>query len=115
MCDIVLASPTAVFGQPEINLGVIPGAGGTQRLTHALGKSRAMEIVLTGKNFSAVEAAQWGLISRVVEESEKGGVVEEAIRVAGVIASKGRIAVQAGKEGVNAGRTYVTALYQFKA
>lgn len=85
---------------------MIPGAGGTQRLTHALGKSKAMEIVLTGKNFSAQEAEKWGLISRVVEETDKGGVVEEALRVAGVIASKGRIAVQAGKEGVNAGESH---------
>ncbi|KAK4050751.1 hypothetical protein OIO90_004973 [Microbotryomycetes sp. JL221] len=99
MCDIILAAPNAVFGQPEINLGVIPGAGGTQRLTHAIGKSRAMEIVLTGKNFTGQEAASWGLISRVVEH---GNVVDEAVKVAGQIAKKGRIAVQAGKEGVNA-------------
>lgn len=118
-CDIILASPTAVFGQPEINvrsatwppaaaladssratqLGVIPGAGGTQRLTHAIGKSRAMEIVLTGKNFSGAEAAEWGLVSRVVE----GDVVEEAVKVATKISSLGKIAVQAGKEGVNSG------------
>ncbi|KAK4050821.1 Enoyl-CoA hydratase [Microbotryomycetes sp. JL201] len=99
MCDIILASPTAVFGQPEINLGVIPGAGGTQRLTHAIGKSRAMEIVLTGKNFSGQEAAEWGLVSRVVQD---GSVVDEAVKVATQIAKKGRIAVQAAKEGVNA-------------
>lgn len=124
-CDVILASPTAVFGQPEINvrtlllarlarsspsdsplpsraqLGVIPGAGGTQRLTHALGKSRAMEIVLTGRNFSADEASAWGLVSRVVPEGES--VVDEAVKVAGKIASKSRIAVQAAKEGVNSG------------
>ncbi|GAA6013626.1 hypothetical protein JCM10207_004795 [Rhodosporidiobolus poonsookiae] len=100
MCDIILASPTAVFGQPEINLGVIPGAGGTQRLTHAIGKSRAMELVLTGRNFTAQEASDWGLVSRVVEEGE-GKVVEEAVKVAGKIASKGQLAVQAAKEGVN--------------
>ncbi|GAA5823834.1 hypothetical protein JCM11251_003314 [Rhodosporidiobolus azoricus] len=100
MCDIILASPTAVFGQPEINLGVIPGAGGTQRLTHAIGKSRAMELVLTGSNFSAQQASDWGLVSRVVEG--EGSVVEEAVKVAGKIASKGRVAVQAAKEGVNA-------------
>lgn len=86
-------------------LGVIPGAGGTQRLTHAIGKSRAMEIVLTGKNFTAQEAAEWGLVSRVVE----GDVVEEAVKVASKIASKGRIAVQAGKEGVNAGQSSKSA------
>ena len=101
MCDIIFASPTATFGQPEINLGVIPGAGGTQRLTRAVGKSRAMELVLTGRNFSAVEAESWGVASRVVDEGE-GKVVEEAVKLAGVIASKGRLAVQAGKEAVNA-------------
>lgn len=99
MCDIILASPTAVFGQPEINLGVIPGAGGTQRLTHAIGKSRAMELVLTGGNLSAQQASEWGLVSRVVEQ---GSVVDEAVKVAGKIAGKGMLAVQAGKEGVNA-------------
>ncbi len=101
MCDIILASPTAVFGQPEINLGVIPGGGGTQRLARAIGKSRTMELTLTGRNFSAAEAASWGMVSRVVEEGE-GKVVEEAVSMAGVIASKGRLAVQAGKEAVNA-------------
>ncbi|KAG0657766.1 hypothetical protein C6P46_006233 [Rhodotorula mucilaginosa] len=91
MCDIILASPTA--------LGVIPGAGGTQRLTHAIGKSRAMELVLTGGNLSAQQASEWGLVSRVVEQ---GSVVDEAVKVAGKIAGKGMLAVQAGKEGVNA-------------
>lgn len=101
MCDIILASPTAVFGQPEINLGVIPGGGGTQRLIHAIGKSRTMELTLTGRNFSAAEAESWGVVSRVVPEGE-GKVVEEAVKMAGVIASKSRVAVQAGKEAVNA-------------
>jgi enoyl-CoA hydratase len=102
MCDIILASPTANFGQPEINLGVIPGAGGTQRLTRAIGKSRAMEAILTGSNILAEDAARWGLISRVVEGDEDE-VVKEAIKVATKIASKGRVSVQAGKEAVNAG------------
>jgi len=97
MCDIILASPTARFGQPEIKLGVIPGAGGTQRLTHAIGKSRAMELVLTGRMINAQEAEKWGLVSRVVE----GDVVKEAVEVASVIAGMGRVAVQAGKESVN--------------
>jgi enoyl-CoA hydratase len=101
MCDIILASPTAVFGQPEINLGVIPGGGGTQRLARTIGKSRTMELTLTGRNFSAAEAAAWGMVSRVVEEGE-GKVVEEAVKMAGVIAGKGQLAVQAGKEAVNA-------------
>ncbi|TCD69749.1 putative enoyl-CoA hydratase, mitochondrial [Steccherinum ochraceum] len=101
MCDIILASPTAVFGQPEINLGVIPGGGGTQRLVHAIGKSRTMELTLTGRNFSAVEAESWGVVSRVVSEGE-GKVVEEAVKMAALIASKSQVAVQAGKEAVNA-------------
>ena len=103
MTDIVLASPTAVFGQPEINLGVIPGAGGTQRLTRAIGKSRTMEIVLTGRNLTADEAEAAGLVSRVVRE---GSVVDEAVNVASKIAKKSQISVQAAKEAVNA-CTYV--------
>ena len=99
MTDVILAAPTAVFGQPEINLGVIPGAGGTQRLTKAVGKSRAMEIVLTGANMTADEAAATGLISRVVKE---GSVVDEAIAVAKRIHKKGQVSVQAAKEAINA-------------
>ena len=101
MCDIILASPTATFGQPEINIGVIPGGGGTQRLAQAIGKSRTMELTLTGRNFSAKEAADWGMVSRVVGEGE-GEVVKEAVAMASTIASKSAIAVQAGKEAVNA-------------
>jgi enoyl-CoA hydratase len=102
MCDIILASPTAKFGQPEINLGVIPGGGGSQRLTQAIGKSRAMELILTGRSISAQEAEKWGLVSRVVGEGE-GQVVKEAVAMAKEIASKGQVAVQAGKSVVNAG------------
>lgn len=102
MCDIILASPTAKFGQPEINLGVIPGGGGSQRLIHAIGKSRTMELVLTGRNISAQEAAQWGMISRIVGEGE-GEVVKEAVKMANEITGKSQLAVQAGKEVVNAG------------
>jgi len=101
MCDIILASPTAKFGQPEINLGVIPGGGGSQRLIHAIGKSRTMELVLTGRMISAQEASDWGMVSRVVGEGE-GEVVKEAINMANTIASKSQLAVQAGKEVVNA-------------
>ena len=107
MCDIILASPTATFGQPEINLGVIPGGGGTQRLARTIGKSRTMELTLTGRNFSAAEAEAWGVVSKVVEEGE-GKVVQEAVKMAGVIAGKGRLAVQAGKEAVN--DAYETAM-----
>lgn len=102
MCDMILASPTAVFGQPEINLGVTPGGGGSQRLTHIVGKYRAMELMLTGRNISAKEAEQWGLVNRIVGEGE-GKVVEEALELGKKIAGKGRLAVQATKEMVNAG------------
>ena len=95
MCDILLASPSAVFGQPEIDLGVIPGAGGTQRLTRAIGKSRAMEIILTGRRFSAEEAAAWGVVSRGAPD-----VVDEAVKVAAKIASRGALATRAAKEAV---------------
>ncbi|KAF9047356.1 enoyl-CoA hydratase [Panaeolus papilionaceus] len=101
MCDIILAAPNAKFGQPEINLGVIPGGGGSQRLVHAIGKSRAMELTLTGRQFTAQEASDWGMVSRVVGEGE-GEVVKEAINMAKEISSKSQIAVQAGKEVVNA-------------
>jgi len=97
MCDIILASPTAKFGQPEINLGIIPGGGGSQRLVHAIGKSRTMELVLTGRQITAQEAEQWGMVSRVTEN-----VVDEAVKMATEIASKGQISVQAAKEVVNA-------------
>ena len=102
MCDIILASPTAKFGQPEINLGVIPGGGGSQRLAGIIGKSRAMELVLTGRTISAKEAENWGMVSRVVGEGE-GQVVKDAVAMASLIASKSQVAVQAGKEVVNAG------------
>ncbi|KAG1812574.1 putative enoyl-CoA hydratase precursor, mitochondrial [Suillus subaureus] len=96
--DILLAAPSAQLGQPEVNLGVIPGGGGTQRLARLVGKSRAMELVLTGRIIGADEAERWGIV-RVVRE---GSVVDEAVKVASDIASKGRIAVGAGKEAVNA-------------
>jgi len=102
MCDILLASPTAVFGQPEITLGIIPGAGGTQRLTKIVGKPIAMDMVLTGRRIGAKEAERMGLVSRVVWE-EGRSVVDEAIKVAQKIGGFGAVAVQAGKEGVNAG------------
>jgi enoyl-CoA hydratase len=111
-CDIILASPTAKFGQPEINLGIIPGGGATQRLTHAIGKSRAMEIILSGRNFSAEEAEKWGLISRIVGEGE-GVVVTEAVELAKTIASKGQIAVQAAKEAINACESLSNPLVDF--
>lgn len=111
MCDIIIASPTATFGQPEINLGIIPGAGGTQRLTRAVGKSRAMELVLTGRNFSAQEAERWGVVGKIVGE-EPGAVVKEAVSMAEVIASKGRLAVMAAKESVKACKSTLPRLMQ---
>jgi enoyl-CoA hydratase len=97
-CDIIIASETAQFGQPEINIGVIPGAGGTQRLTRAIGKSRAMELTLTGKFIKADEAERRGLVSRVVPVET---YLEEAKALAREIASKPPVAVRFAKECVN--------------
>ena len=99
MCDVLYAGPKAVFGQPEIKLGVIPGAGGSQRLTRAIGKARAMEMVLTGENVDAVKAGEWGLVARVFESPE--ACVEGAIATAEKIAGFSQIAVKAAKEVVN--------------
>jgi enoyl-CoA hydratase len=97
-CDLIIASETAKFGQPEINLGVIPGAGGTQRLTRAVGKAIAMEMVLNNRTLSAAEALQFGLVSRVVPVE---AYLDEALRLAGEIAGRAPLAVRAGKEAVN--------------
>ncbi|MCS6789649.1 MAG: enoyl-CoA hydratase-related protein [Bacteroidia bacterium] len=97
LCDIIIASETAQFGQPEIKIGVIPGAGGTQRLVRAIGKSRAMEYILTGRFFSAQQAAAWGLVSRVVPVEL---YLEEALKLAEEIASMPPIAVQLAKQSV---------------
>jgi enoyl-CoA hydratase len=96
-CDIILASESAKFGQPEITIGVIPGAGGTQRLTRAVGKYKAMEMILTGSMITAEEAKQWGLVVKVVP-SER--LLEEAKNLAKVIASKPPVAVRLAKEAV---------------
>ena len=105
MCDFILAGDNAKFGQPEITLGIIPGAGGTQRLTRAVGKAKAMEMVLTGRLIDATEAERSGLVSRVVPVAE---LLDEALKVAERIASMGRVAVLAAKESVN--RSYETTL-----
>jgi enoyl-CoA hydratase len=97
MCDIIIASETAKFGQPEINIGVMPGAGGTQRLTRAVGKAKAMEMVLTGKMISADEAMRWGLVNKVVPVEY---YLEEAKALAKEIASKPPVAVRLAKEAV---------------
>ena len=105
MCDFILAADTAVFGQPEINLAIMPGAGGTQRLTRSVGKSKAMEMCLTGRRMDAEEAERSGLASRVVPANE---LLDEAIRVADAIASNSAPAVMMTKESIN--RAYETTL-----
>ena len=97
--DLILAGESARFGQPEINIGVIPGAGGTQRLTRAIGKSRAMEMILTGEPIDAREAHRLGLVSRVVPDEL---LVEDALALAATIATKSPIALRVAKEAVNA-------------
>ncbi len=104
-CDMIIASETAKFGQPEIKIGVMPGAGGTQRLTRAIGKARAMEMVLTGKFISADEAYQYGLINRVVPVEM---YMYEAISLAKEIAAMSPVSVRLAKESVN--RAYETHL-----
>lgn len=99
MCDIIIASESAKFGQPEINLGVIPGMGGSQRLTRAIGKSKAMEMCLTGRMMGAEEAERSGLVSRVVANDE---LLDEALKTAETIASKSKVAGVMVKEVVNA-------------
>jgi enoyl-CoA hydratase len=96
-CDIIIASETARFGQPEVNLGIIPGSGGTQRLTHLVGKHRAMEMVLTGDIISAADAERFGLVNRVVPVEL---LLEEAKNVAKKIAAKPALAIKEAKEAV---------------
>ncbi len=105
MCDFIIAADTAKFGQPEIRLGVIPGAGGTQRLTRFVGKSKAMDMCLTGRMMDAAEAERAGLVSRVVPADK---LVDEALKAAAVIAGFGRAAVLSAKDAVN--RAYETTL-----
>jgi len=99
ICDFILAADTATFGQPEIKLGTIPGLGGTQRFTRALGKSRAMEICLTGDNLSAKEACERGLVSRIVPAAE---LVDDAVKTAAKIASYSQPVTAIAKTCVNA-------------
>ncbi len=98
-CDMIIAAESAKFGQPEINLGVIPGMGGSQRITRAMGKYRAMELLLTGDMFSAEEALKWGLVNKVVPNEF---LLEEATAMAKKIASKPMLAAMANKAMVNA-------------
>ncbi|MGO9486006.1 MAG: enoyl-CoA hydratase [Rhodomicrobium sp.] len=105
MCDFIIASDTARFGQPEILLGVIPGAGGTQRLTRAVGKSKAMELCLTGRHMDAAEAERCGLVARVVPAAD---LLAEAMKAAEKIASLSLPAVLMAKDAVN--RAFETTL-----
>lgn len=98
ICDMIVASETAKFGQPEVTIGVIPGAGGTQRLTHAVGKAIAMEMVVNNRTLSAREALQFGLVNRVVPA---GRCLEEALTLADEVAARAPLAVRFGKEAVN--------------
>jgi len=112
MCDFILAADTARFGQPEIKLGVSPGMGGSQRLTRAVGKAKAMEMCLTGRMIDAAEAERAGLVARIVPADD---LVEEAVRTAGTIAGMAPLAVLANKEMVNAAfDTGLTAGVQFE-
>jgi enoyl-CoA hydratase len=97
-CDIIIAADNAKFGQPEIKLGVIPGYGGTQRLTHAVGKAKAMDLILTGRMMDAAEAERSGLVARVVPLAS---LMEEAMKVAETIASMSLPSVLSAKEAVN--------------
>src|SRR6202050_1161691 len=98
-CDLIIAADNAKFGQPEIKLGIIPGIGGTQRLTHAVGKAKAMDIILTGRMMDAAEAERSGVAARVVPLAS---LVEEALKVAEALASMSLPSVLAAKEAVNA-------------
>ena len=104
-CDFIIAADTAKFGQPEINLGVMPGAGGTQRLTRFVGKSKAMEMCLTGRMMDAAEAERAGLVSRVVPAAD---LLTEAMKAAETISAKSLPIVMMTKESVN--RSYETTL-----
>jgi enoyl-CoA hydratase len=104
-CDLIIAAESAQFGQPETNLGLLPGAGGTQRLTRAIGKSKAMDVILTGRFLSAPEAEQAGLVARVVADD---AWLEEGKRVAREIAAKGPVGILLAKEAVN--RAFETTL-----
>lgn len=97
-CDMIVASESAKFGQPEITIGVIPGAGGTQRLAHALGKPIAMEMILNNRTLSAVEALEFGLVNRVVEVE---AYLDEAVRLANEVAARPPLAIRAAKKMIN--------------
>ena len=99
-CDFIYASENASFGQPEINLGLIPGFGGTQRLPRLIGKNRAKELILTGKMIPAAEAKEMGLVNKVCSQDT---LMDEVFKIAKSMASKGRVSLRAAKEAVNSG------------
>jgi enoyl-CoA hydratase len=105
MCDTIIAAENAKFGQPEITLGVIPGAGGSQRMTRFIGKAKAMDLILTGRMMDAAEAERCGLVSRIVPADK---LIEEAVKMATQIAAMSRPSVLMAKEAVN--RAYETTL-----
>jgi enoyl-CoA hydratase len=105
MCDMIFASESAQFGQPEIKLGVIPGMGGSQRMTHAIGKAKSMDMILTGRMMDANEAERSGLVARIFPNET---LLEETIKAAAKIASYSRPSVYAAKEAVN--RAFETTL-----
>ena len=105
MCDIIIAAEDARFGQPEIRLGVMPGMGGTQRLARAVGKAKAVDLILTGRMMDAAEAERSGLVARVVPADR---LIDEALEVAHTIAGHGRLATRMAKEAVN--RAFETSL-----
>jgi enoyl-CoA hydratase len=107
MCDFILAADTAKFGQPEISLGVMPGMGGSQRLTRAVGKSKAMEMCLTGRMMDAEEAERAGLVSRIVAADD---LLEDAMKTAAKIADLSLPSIQMNKESVN--RAFETTLHE---
>lgn len=107
MCDFILAADTAKFGQPEINLGIIAGMGGTQRLTRAVGKAKSMELHLTGRFMDAAEAERAGLVARIVPAAD---LLDDALKTAGKIAAKSAVALRAAKEAVN--RAQETSLHE---
>jgi len=107
MCDFIIAADTARFGQPEINLGVIPGAGGTQRLTRAIGKSKAMDLCLTGRMMDAAEAERCNLVSRIVPAAD---LLAEALKAAEKVAAQSAVAAAMAKRAVNA--AFETTLHE---
>lgn len=106
-CDMIVASETAVFGQPEINLGILPGGGGTQRLTRAVGKALAMEIMLADRRLTADEALRYGLVNRVVAVE---AYFEEAVKLAQKVAGMSQVAVRLTKEAIN--KAYEMTLHE---